>query len=392
MPSLYVHIPFCRHRCGYCDFNTYSGLDSIIPRYVEALAKEIREVGTQGDAPSLHTLFFGGGTPSLLTAGQAGVLMQAIRHSFSIEADAEITLEANPGGLTEGYLSELLVLGLNRISLGVQSIHPAELAVLEREHGIEQVVSSVRAARAAGFANLSLDLIYGIPGQTLDTWEESLTRVLALEPDHLSLYALTLEHGTPLRREVRSGRVPAPDDDLAAEMYEQAGERLARNGFAQYEISNWARRMAGPDAWRFASRHNLQYWRNLPYFGVGAGAHGYVNGRRYSNVLAPATYIRRMDSGASRGWPLSRAAARSEILSNDEAMRQSMWLGLRLTEEGVPVGGFQHRFGVSPDERFGREIDELLAHRLIERQAKPDRLRLTEHGRLLANQVFVRFV
>jgi oxygen-independent coproporphyrinogen-3 oxidase len=392
MPSLYVHIPFCRHRCGYCDFNTYSGLGSFIPRYVEALAKEIREVGTQGDAPSLHTLFFGGGTPSLLTAGQAGVLMRAIRHSFSIEADAEITLEANPGGLTEGYLSELLVLGLNRISLGVQSIHPAELAVLEREHGIEQVVSSVRAARAAGFANLSLDLIYGIPGQTLDTWEESLTRVLALEPDHLSLYALTLEHGTPLRREVRSGRVPAPDDDLAAEMYEQAGERLARNGFAQYEISNWARRTAGPDAWRFASRHNLQYWRNLPYFGVGAGAHGYVNGRRYSNVLAPATYVRRMDSGASRGWPLSRAASRSEILSNDEAMRQSMWLGLRLTEEGVPVGGFQHRFGVSPDERFGREIDELLAHRLIERQAEPDRLRLTEHGRLLANQVFVRFV
>jgi len=392
MHSLYVHIPFCRHRCGYCDFNTYSGLDSLIPSYVEALSKEIREVGSQGDGPSVHTLFFGGGTPSLLTAGQAGVLVGAIRHSFSIEADAEITLEANPHGLTEKYLSELLLLGINRISLGVQSIHPTELAVLEREHGIDRVVSSVRTARAAGFANLSLDLIYGIPGQTLDTWEQTLTRALALEPDHLSLYALTLEHGTPLGREVRAGRVAAPDDDLAAEMYEHAGERLARNGFAQYEISNWARRMAGPEVWRFASRHNLQYWRNLPYYGVGGGAHGYVNGRRYSNVLAPATYIHRMISGPSRGWPLSRAAARSEKLSNDEAMRQSMWLGLRLTEEGVPVEDFKQRFGVSPDGRFGREIDELLAHGLIERQAQPDRLRLTEHGRLLANQVFVRFV
>ncbi|OGO49140.1 MAG: hypothetical protein A2Z30_06535 [Chloroflexi bacterium RBG_16_64_43] len=392
MHSLYVHIPFCRHRCGYCDFNTYSGLDSLIPNYVEALSKEIREVGSQGDRPRLHSLFFGGGTPSLLTTHQAGVLIGTIRHSFSIEAEAEFTLEANPDGLTERYLAELLLLGVNRLSLGVQSIHPAELAVLEREHGIERVVSSVRAARAAGLANLSLDLIYGIPGQTLDTWEQTLQCVLDLDPDHLSLYALTLEHGTPLRREVRAGRVAAPDDDLAADMYEQAGERLARNGFAQYEVSNWARRPAGPDAWRFASRHNLQYWRNLPYFGVGAGAHGYVNGRRYSNVLAPATYIRRMNAGPGRNWPLSRAVARSELLSNDEAMRQSMWLGMRLTEEGVPVEDFTQRFGVSPDGRFGPEIDELLAQGLIEREVRPNRLRLTEHGRLLANQVFVRFV
>jgi oxygen-independent coproporphyrinogen-3 oxidase len=167
---------------------------------------------------------------------------------------------------------------------------------------------------------------------------------------------------------------------------------LAWNGFAQYEISNWARRTTGPDEWRFASRHNLQYWRNLSYFGLGAGAHGYVNGRRFSNVLAPASYIRRMDAGSSRNWPLSRASARSEVLSNDEAMRQSMWLGLRLTEEGVPTEGFRRRFGISPEDRFGAEIDELLAHGLLEQAAQPERLRLTERGRLLANQVFVRFV
>jgi oxygen-independent coproporphyrinogen-3 oxidase len=392
MHSLYVHIPFCNHRCGYCDFNTYAGLGSLLPPYVEALAKEIREVGTQGEKPGLHTVFFGGGTPSLLKVAQARQLLTAIRDSFTLQDDAEITLEANPGGLTERYLAQLLALGINRVSLGVQSVHSAELAVLEREHGIETVVASVRAARAAGFVNLSLDLIFGIPGQTLTTWEHTLTRVLELEPDHLSLYALTLEHGTPLRREVRAGRVATPDDDLAAEMYEQASLRLAAIGFAQYEISNWARRAAGPELWRYASRHNLQYWRNLQYFGLGAGAHGHVNGRRYSNVLAPATYIRRMETGTPHSWPLSRAMARSETLSNDEAMRQSMWLGLRLTDEGVPVEVFRRRFGISPKDRFGREIEELLAHGLIEQAVEPDRLRLTGRGRLLANQVFMRFV
>jgi len=392
MHSLYVHIPFCRHRCGYCDFNTYSGLDQLIPSYVEALEQEIREVGEQGGRPAAHTVFVGGGTPSILEANQLRGLLAAIRDSFLVETGAEITLEANPGGLDQAYLAEVVAAGFTRISLGVQSIHPAELAVLEREHGLEQVVSSVAAAHAAGFANVNLDILFGIPGQSLDSWDKTLTHVLDLGPEHLSLYALTLERGTPLRRAVRAGRVKMLEDDLAAEMYELAGLRLARTGYLQYEISNWARSGGELDAYRLACRHNLQYWRNLPYFGLGAGAHGYVRGRRYSNVLAPATYIRRTQSGPRRAFPLSRAAARSEVVPVEEEMRQTMWLGLRLTEDGVDEEGFRERFGTAMDAVFGREIEELIRLDLLERGADRPRLRLTPRGRLLANQVFVRFV
>lgn len=392
MHSLYIHIPFCRHRCGYCDFNTYSGLDQLIPSYVEALEREIREVGEQGGRPTAHTVFFGGGTPSILEADQLRGLLAAIRDSFLVEIGAEITLEANPGGLDRADLAEIVAAGFNRLSLGVQSIHPAELAVLEREHGLEQVISSVAAARAAGFANVNLDLIFGVPGQSLDSWDKTLAQVLDLGPEHLSLYALTLEHGTPLRRAVRAGRVKMPEDDLAAEMYEAASLRLARANYLQYEISNWARCGDEPDAYRLACRHNLRYWRNLSYFGWGAGAHGYVRGRRYSNVLAPATYIRRMQSGARGAFPLSRAAARSEVISVEEEMRQTMWLGLRLTEEGVDEEGFRARFGTAMDAVFGREIEDLVRLDLLERVANRPRLRLTPRGRLLANQVFVRFV
>ncbi len=392
MHSLYVHIPFCRHRCGYCDFNTYSGLDHLIPNYVAALEQEIREVGEGGGRPSLHTVFFGGGTPSILPASDLSGLLASAREAFDIDPNAEMTLEANPGGLDEEYLGQLRRSGFNRISLGVQSIHPSELAVLEREHGLEQVMTSVAAARAAGFANLNLDLIYGVPGQSLASWNETLSRVLDLHPEHLSLYALTLENGTPLRRAVRAGRVTMPEDDLAAEMYELASGRLKHAGFVQYEISNWSRAAEGSGDTILACRHNLQYWRNAPYFVLGAGAHGYARGRRYSNVLAPATYLRRMQAGAHSAFPLSRAAAHSEVIAVEEEMRQTMWLGLRLTEEGVPVEGFRARFGRAPEEVFAREVAESVEHGLIERVSQPSRLRLTPRGRLLANQVFVRFV
>jgi putative oxygen-independent coproporphyrinogen III oxidase len=392
MHSLYVHIPFCRHRCGYCDFNTYSGLDHLIPDYIASLEQEVREVGEGGARPSVHTVFLGGGTPSMLSAAHLSRLLLSIREAFDLDPNAEVTLEANPGGLEEEYLSRLHGSGFNRISLGVQSIHPSELAVLEREHGLEHVLASVAAARAAGFTNLNLDLIFGVPGQSLASWNESLTRILDLHPEHLSLYALTLENGTPLRRAVRAGRVTMPEDDLAAEMYELASQRLQDAGFRQYEISNWARASNGPDQVMLACRHNLQYWRNAPYFGLGAGAHGYARGRRYSNVLAPATYLRRMRTAARGAFPLSRAAARSEVIAVDEEMRQTMWLGLRLTEEGVPVEAFRTRFGRTPEEIFTREIAESIDRGLIERTSQPARLRLTARGRLLANQVFVRFV
>ncbi len=392
MFSLYVHIPFCRHRCGYCDFNTYSGLDHLIPSYVAALEQELREVGEGGGRPPVHTVFFGGGTPTLLQADHLCRLLATVRESFDLDPRAEMTLEANPGGLDEEYLGRLRRAGFDRVSLGVQSIHASELAVLEREHGLDQVVASVAAARAAGFTNLNLDLIYGVPGQSLASWSETLTRILELDPEHLSLYALTLENGTPLRRAVRAGHVTMPDDDLAAEMYELADERLGRAGFRQYEISNWARASNGSGVGILACRHNLQYWRNLPYLGLGAGAHGYARGRRYANVLAPATYGRRMQAAARSAFPLSRAAARSEAIAVEEEMRQTMWLGLRLTEEGVRQEEFRARFGRTPEDVFAREIGESTERGLLEHVSQPLGLRLTPRGRLLANQVFVQFV
>src|SRR6185436_775555 len=244
--SIYIAIPFCQIRCAYCDFNTYAGLDNLIPAYVQALVKEIRLVGkaqssrTQDLGPC-STLFFGGGTPSLLPLAELALIFDALRDSFALTSDCEITLEANPGTVDQAYLEGLRVLGVNRLSFGVQSAQSSELKLLDRLHTFDDVILAVQWARAAGFDNLNLDLIFGIPHQTLTMWQETLTRVLELQPDHLSCYALSLEHGTPLRSWVYRGLLPMPDSDLAAEMYEWASETLEVNGFGQYEISNWAK-------------------------------------------------------------------------------------------------------------------------------------------------------
>jgi len=246
MHSLYLHIPFCRHRCAYCDFNTYAGQESLIPAYVNALIREIELVGLRTTEllnypTTVHTIFFGGGTPSLLTAGQFKKILVAIREKFDVLFNAETSLEANPGTISLAYLLDLRNLGFNRLSLGVQSAHADELRQLERSHNFCDVIEAVKWARMAGFDNLNLDLIYGLPEQTLSSWQDSLRRAVDLAPEHLSLYALTLEHGTPFGRWAARGRMPSPDPDLAADMYEWAGEYLAAQGYIQYEISNWAK-------------------------------------------------------------------------------------------------------------------------------------------------------
>ena len=277
--SLYIHIPFCTTKCTYCAFNTYIQMEDLIPAFLEALAREIAGVGAGANKARAHTIFFGGGTPSLLLPDQIADVVQAAGAAFDVDADAEVTIEANPNDLTLAYLKMLRAAGVNRLSIGMQSANPAELRLFDRRHDVAAVAESVEAARKAGFDNLSLDLIYGVPDQTLATWRTSLDFALNLQPEHLSLYALSLEAGTPLRAGVETGHVPAPDDDLAADMYELASEMLGAAGYEQYEISNWAR----PG---FQSRHNLQYWLNEPYLGFGPGAHGFAGGVRYSNVLS----------------------------------------------------------------------------------------------------------
>ncbi|MBN2499264.1 MAG: radical SAM family heme chaperone HemW, partial [Anaerolineales bacterium] len=258
--SVYLHIPFCRHRCSYCDFNTYAGLESLMPNYVQALCNEVRQFASgSSDKQTVHTVFFGGGTPSLLPVDAFEQIFATLEDCFTILPGSEISLEANPGTVDLDYLRGLRSLGFNRISMGMQSAQPDELRFLERIHDYFDVTQAVRWARQAGFDNLSLDLIFGLPNQTLETWQENVNLALGMAPDHLSMYGLTVEHGTPLYHWVERGLVAEPDPDQAADMYEWAGDRMAGAGFEQYEISNWTGANAAGEA--RTCRHNLQYWR-----------------------------------------------------------------------------------------------------------------------------------
>jgi len=401
--SLYLHIPFCTTRCSYCDFNTYARLEDRIPAYVEALAAEIRTVAAgmrSADVAAedlrVHTVYFGGGTPSLLGAESLRLLLRTARSEFEVSPDAEISIEANPGSLSSSRVEAWVRLGVGRLSLGGQSADPADLTLLGRRHTYADVVESVRAARAAGMANLNVDWILGLPHQSLDSWKTTLQRALELETEHLSIYSLSLEYGTPLRAWVLRGLVPQPEADLAADMYEATVERLDAADFVQYEISNWARRR--PVAERgspieeatFACRHNLQYWRNQPYLGFGAGAHGCALGWRYSNVLSPDGYIRAVSNGRPTLPPIGPAAATQEKTTPTDGMGETMFLGLRLVQEGVNEEGFSRRFGRSIASTYGPELERLTEQGLIAHDS--GRLRLTPRGRLLGNRVFEAFV
>lgn len=394
--GLYLHIPFCRHKCLYCDFNTYAGLEGLIPEYLVALRREIAAWGAvakASDQPA-ETLFFGGGTPSLLPAGDLGGLVAACRAAFGLAEDAEVTTEANPASFRQVDLEALRATGINRISFGAQSFQPAILHFLERLHGPDEIGDSIRLARRAGFANLSLDLIYGLPYQSVDQWSDDLDRAIDLGTDHLSLYALTVEPKTPLYHQVQRGEVPEPDPDLAADMFELAAERLAVAGFDHYEISNWAK----PG---FAARHNLVYWRNEPYLGFGPGAHSCLGGWRFWNLNSPRAYVRILDQGGTAppglppgprpafAPPETRPLIAGEEISPGLAAAETMMLGLRLAE-GIDRPAFRRRHGYDPADRWGAPIEELRGIGLLD--VEPGRIRLTERARLLGNEVFCRFV
>lgn len=413
--SLYFHIPFCTHRCAYCDFNTYAGQEAMIPAYVDALINEIHFVGKQlqnrattepSNDRTAHTIFFGGGTPSLLTPNQFDSIFKAIRLHFTLTSDVEITIEANPGTVTYDALCQLREIGINRISFGVQSANAFELKMLERAHTFFDVIDAVTSARKAGFDNLNLDLIYGLPEQTMQSWRATVERILDLRPEHISAYALTLEHGTPFGKWASRGLLPLPDPDLAAEMYEWAGETLEANWYLQYEISNWAKSVESqkskvkpltfdlqPSPPAFACRHNLQYWRSLPYLSFGAGAHGYANGYRYSNALRIKTYIDRLDTddwSLNTAFPFSPATVNHHKQSLKDDMSEYMLNNLRLVQAGVAEQDFRSRFGTGLMDVYGMEIGELIRLGLLERDGKI--IRLSQRGRLLGNQVFLRFV
>ncbi|MCL2611871.1 MAG: radical SAM family heme chaperone HemW [Nocardioidaceae bacterium] len=367
--GLYVHVPFCTVRCGYCDFNTYTAeeLGEGVTRrtYAEQAVAEVRlarRVLGERDLP-VRTIFFGGGTPTLLTPDELGAVLGAIRDEFGLAADAEVTTEANPDSVDLGYLERLRAAGFNRISFGMQSAVPDVLATLDRTHDPARVPDVVAAARAAGFDQLSLDMIYGTPGESLADWRTSLESALACEPDHLSAYSLIVEDGTALARRVRRGELPMPDEDDLADKYLLAEESLTAAGLGWYEVSNWAR----PGA---ECRHNLAYWRGDDWWGVGPGAHSHVGGVRWWNVKHPAAYAARLAEH------VSPAHAR-EVLDGDTRRVERVLLEVRL-REGLPVAVL--------DDGGRAAVADLVADGLLEPDTA-ERLVLTTRGRLLADAV-----
>lgn len=384
--SLYLHIPFCRTRCTYCTFNTYTHQDDLIPAYVRALQRELTLVGQATPANTVvNTIYFGGGTPSLLPAAAVATILDQCQRAFTCLPNLEISLEANPGTVDRSFLVDLRASGVNRISIGMQTAHAQELKLFARGHHLDDVIQTVHLARAAGFDNLNLDLIYGTPHQTLAMWQSSLNTACQLAPDHLSLYSLGVEKATPFERWIAEGTLPMPDPDLAADMYEWASDQLATAGFAQYEISNWAR----PG---FACQHNVHVWHNLPYLGFGAGAHGYAAQTRYVNAALPATYIERIDQQRTpQPFPCTAAAETTEFVTEDAAQGDMLVLGLRLIQQGISPVAFQARFGRDLWEAYGAELTRLIEYGLLECTAD-NGVKLSSRGRLLGNHVFAAFV
>jgi len=340
---LYVHVPFCRHKCGYCDFNAYAGMDRLMPDYVDALERELAYARERHAFQQLETVYLGGGTPSLLPAELAARLMAFIRANFNLAPDAEVTIEANPASTDEPRLAAWLEGGVNRLSLGVQGFDPRALAVLERKTDAAQATRAFGLARDMGMANISIDLIYAVPHQSLESWLETLRRGVALGPEHVSTYCLSFEEGTLLFRRRAEGRLPELVPDLQWDLLDAACAELDSAGFQRYEVSNWAR----PG---FESRHNRAYWRCRPVYGAGAGAHSYATdgggAERWWNVARPRDYINASPAPRLDGEELDRRKAAAE----------SLMLGLR-TAEGMaqPVG-------------FDAELDGLALAGLIERR------------------------
>ncbi|MBV9022021.1 MAG: radical SAM family heme chaperone HemW, partial [Ktedonobacteraceae bacterium] len=335
--SLYLHIPFCHTRCYYCDFNTYAGILPLREPYVRALLREIAlagEMAQHADAirRRSRTIFFGGGTPSLLSISQIARLLDACHNAFAVDEDAEITLEANPGTLNQQQLAGIRAAGINRLSMGAQSFDATLLQALGRIHSPTDITQAVHWARAAGFTSLNLDFMFGLPDQTMQHWRETLCRALDLHPEHLSLYSLIIEEGTPFYTWAHQGRITPGDEDLCADMYEYADELLQSAGYINYEISNWA--LPGHH-----SRHNLTYWQNLPYIGMGAGAYSSFGGRRFSNVREPLEYIKLLKIQ-------QLPEAESEIVGHEQQMSETAFLALR-TAMGLHLPTFQERFAQS---------------------------------------------
>lgn len=373
--SIYIHFPFCVSKCTYCSFNSYAGLGHLYEAYVEGLCREMALVRESEGRLQVATVYLGGGTPTLLSVDLLAGILQTCREVFLLRDGVEISIEANPGTVDADYLSALKGLGVSRLSLGAQSFCDEMLTLLGRVHTAGETRETYRLARRAGIENINLDLIYSLPTQTLAQWQADLLEAITLRPEHLSLYCLSIEEGTPVTSMISAGRLPCPDPDLAAAMYSWAEESLYRAGYEHYEISNWART-------GYECQHNITYWRNRPYLGFGAGAHSFYDNSRHHTVLSPEEYIGLMLTGHSP------VAGREEIDGSLE-MSETMIMGLRLCQ-GISFREFEERFHCSLVAAYGDQISELVGQGLLDVNGRG--VRLTGRGRLVGNEVFERFL
>ena len=374
--GLYIHIPYCIHKCGYCDFNSHPIKQDEMNHYIDALVAEMKHYAkTYSNTNIIKTIFLGGGTPTTLTVYQLERILKECVSEFTVASDAEITIEANPATIDIEQLKSIRQTGYNRISIGVQSFDKAELKLLDRAHGPEEIHSTVDRARKAGFDNLSLDLMFAVPNQSLSSWESNLNKALEKNPEHLSTYNLTIEQGTAFSKLQSNGKLIMPDDDHQLELYKRTIERLTKKGFHHYEISNFARR--GKEC-----KHNITYWENKNTLGLGAGASSYMNGTRFKNINLPAHYIRQVKEKKI-------AVEHSETLEPRQAMGETIMLGLRLLQ-GISIHQFEKRFQISFINLFRNIISALREKELV--IIEKDYLRLSPKGLFWADSVILEFI
>ena len=368
--SAYVHIPFCTQICYYCDFSKVFIKNQPVDAYLQALIREFRSY----DITELRTLYIGGGTPTSISAVQLDYLLTELSRDLNLNTLEEFTIEANPGDLTVDKIEVLQKSAVNRVSLGVQTFNDKHLKRIGRSHNEAQIYSTIDALKTAGFQNISIDLIYALPGQTMDDVRSNVAKALSLNIPHLSLYSLILEHHTVFMNKMRRGKLHLPTEDLEAEMFEYIISEMERNGFEHYEISNFTK----PG---FESRHNLMYWDNVEYYGVGAGASGYLDGIRYRNRGPIQHYLKGVSEGNAR---LSE-----EVLSKNEMMEEELFLGLR-KKEGVSIGKFEQKFGTSFEKRYGQIVQELQSDGLL--KENNGCIQMTKKGLFLGDTVAEKFI
>lgn len=368
--SAYVHIPFCIQICYYCDFSKVFIKNQPVDAYLQALIREFRSY----DITELRTLYIGGGTPTSISAVQLDYLLTELSRDLNLNTLEEFTIEANPGDLTVDKIEVLQKSAVNRVSLGVQTFNDKHLKRIGRSHNEVQIYSTIDALKTAGFQNISIDLIYALPGQTMDDVRSNVAKALSLNIPHLSLYSLILEHHTVFMNKMRRGKLHLPTEDLEAEMFEYIISEMERNGFEHYEISNFTK----PG---FESRHNLMYWDNVEYYGVGAGASGYLDGIRYRNRGPIQHYLKGVSEGNAR---LSE-----EVLSKNEMMEEELFLGLR-KKKGVSIGKFEQKFGTSFEKRYGQIVQELQSDGLL--KENNGFIQMTKKGLFLGDTVAEKFI